>query len=184
MGITEDPQHWPVREMYLNNNGIHVLHKAMAAWEYVDKLNIQNNPFRCDCNIQWMVEILIPEIQSAKKEYVLDVTCREPEKMRGTSLVMLSVEHEEFLKCPLGDGLSLGLNEEDLRLPTYQFQAVGVVILAIGVVLIVIGLSILTVLVVKRRAIAHALMVHHQIRYERAEQDEEDLHPYGNNRKF
>jgi hypothetical protein len=168
--------------MYLNDNGIHVLHQAMAAWEYVDKLNIQNNPFRCDCNIQWMVETLVPEIQSAKREFVLDVTCREPASMRGTSLVMLSLEHEEFLKCPSGS-LSVGL-DADVNLPTYQFQAAGVVILAIGVVLIVIGLSILTVLVVKRRAIAHALMVHHQIRYERAEQDEEDLHPYGNPRKF
>ncbi|CAG7725299.1 unnamed protein product [Allacma fusca] len=120
VGITEDPQLWPIREMYLNNNGIHVLHKAMAAWVFVDKLNIQNNPFRCDCNIQWMVEILIPEIQSAKKEYVLDATCREPEEMRGTSLVMLSTEHETFLKCTPEGGQSLGRNDKVLRLPTFQ----------------------------------------------------------------
>jgi len=183
MGITEDPQHWPVQELYLNDNGLTVIDKALASWTYVEIIDMQGNPFNCNCDIQWMAEDLVTQIEQTTPALLTNIRCATPESMRDRLISTLSYEHEEFIPCMTG---SKNLNG-DYVIPSYRYQATGIIILSIGVILIVIGLSIITVIVVKRRAIAHALMAHQQIRYERADTDEEEFRdsysPYHINRK-
>jgi len=117
--------------------------------------------------------------------------------------VELGLEPETFSKCKPGGGYGLNgqkyISDEEAEAAYGVHQAAAVTVLVIGfvnfsyllsinfktttniflsfsVILVVIGLSILGVLVVKRRAIASALIAHQEIRYQRAGDDDFEQH--------
>lgn len=54
-------------QLLLNNNNLSVIDQALIGrWDAVEKIDIRFNPFRCDCDTQWLVDTLIPQINGTK----------------------------------------------------------------------------------------------------------------------
>jgi hypothetical protein len=162
---------WPVKEIQLNDNALTHIDQALAEWENVHFIDIQNNPFRCDCNAQWLIQTLVHQIAQTHPQNARDLVCTSPAPLVGDNLLDLSILPQIFSKCGTDSDEFMG-DVSQTNVPSYQ--AAGVTILTIGVILIVIGLAILSVIVVKRRAIAQALVHHQEIRYKRADMDDTD----------
>ncbi|XP_041354178.1 leucine-rich repeat-containing G-protein coupled receptor 5-like [Gigantopelta aegis] len=77
-----------LREVFLNDNGLLGLHEDLLSWDDLDELTLQNNRWRCDCNLKWMLE-------SSRFNY--SITCRTPDKYRGRDLMTLT---SSDLRCP------------------------------------------------------------------------------------
>lgn len=54
-------------QLLLNNNNISVIDQGlMARWDEIEKIDIRINPIRCDCETQWLIDTLVPQINSSK----------------------------------------------------------------------------------------------------------------------
>jgi len=176
-GIIDDASEidkWPLREVSINDNGLTYLHKALLPWEKLDYINIQNNPFRCDCNLGWLVLELVPRLQQAAPALTRDLVCSDPKDLKGTDIKTLTRDSKKFEKCssirdisnPLLDNVSTANDE------SRSVRVAGIVFLTIGTLLTVMGLTIIGFIVVKRRAIQAALTTPSHIRYERADTED------------
>lgn len=38
----------------------------IGRWDEVEQIDIRFNPFRCDCETQWLVDTLIPQLNKTK----------------------------------------------------------------------------------------------------------------------
>lgn len=47
-----------------NNNLSIIAHELVGRWDEVELIDIRLNPWICDCENQWMVEVLIPIIRN------------------------------------------------------------------------------------------------------------------------
>jgi len=186
-GITNssDAGDWPLMELYLNDNALTHVSDGLVPWKVVRYIDVQNNPFKCDCELEWMATELMPELIRTNPELTTNIRCNCPPEMKGDSIVELGMEPESFAKCSSSRrylrGRGYGVENK------YKYhQAAATTVLVIGIILIVIGLSIFGVLIVKRRAIAAALINHQQIRYQRAEEDddEQDIYKSAASSKF
>jgi hypothetical protein len=166
--------------MRLNDNGLTHIDRALAAWDNIDFVDIQNNPFRCDCNLDWMVNSLVDRIRRDMPQYVEDLTCAEPKELKGKAIKDLTDEPDVFSRCKSG-GMSLEVDDFDAS-PTDPYRSAGFVALLIGMMLIIVAFSILGFIFMKRRAIAQALTAPSQIRYERADTEEDA--EFGDGRRY
>ncbi|ODM91751.1 Leucine-rich repeats and immunoglobulin-like domains protein 2 [Orchesella cincta] len=164
---------WKLTQIYLNDNGLSQIDEALAPWDYVDYVDIRNNPFRCDCNLEWMVKNLMPKIEKMKTGLTNDINCAQPKAMRGRPITKLMLEPDLFSKCR--DSKDELYPDEITIIESSSYRAAGITILVIGILLIVIGVSVIGFLVIKRRAIAKALVAHQEIRYERADSDDDGI---------
>ncbi|OWR47952.1 leucine-rich transmembrane protein, partial [Danaus plexippus plexippus] len=74
---------WPiVKELYLQSNNLSEIDSQLVSrWDLLDKVDVSNNPFLCDCTTQWMVDI-----------------CNEPVEMKGYTFYHLNAGHRT-LRC-------------------------------------------------------------------------------------
>ncbi|CAL8140087.1 unnamed protein product [Orchesella dallaii] len=169
----ENENKWILNDIRLNDNGLTQIDEVLAPWDQVDYLDIRNNPFRCDCNLEWMVKNLMPKLERIKPGLINDINCAQPKAMRGRAITTLMVEPDLFSKCR--DSKDELYPDEITIIQSSSYRAAGITILVIGILLIVIGVSVIGFLVIKRRAIAKALVAHQEIRYERAESDDDGI---------
>ena len=40
----------------------------MPFWEGLVQVQLQDNPWRCDCRLQWMADSLLPQLQEKDEE--------------------------------------------------------------------------------------------------------------------
>lgn len=95
--------HWPpiVRLDLGHNNLPRVEKDLLENWRVLKYLNLEGNPWMCDCESQWMVTGLLPQVQ--KLLYNDSLKCVEPEEMRGRKLVDLEVRNYH-MRCLDADG--------------------------------------------------------------------------------
>uniref|UniRef100_A0A1B6C1M7 LRRCT domain-containing protein n=1 Tax=Clastoptera arizonana TaxID=38151 RepID=A0A1B6C1M7_9HEMI len=97
----EEGEIWPpIIKLFLNNNKLGYLDsQLLMQWERVMYLNIQNNPWICDCNNQWLVSDLIPLLKKSNSKFMVDgIVCHEPTEMRGKSFIDLH-HRNYFMRC-------------------------------------------------------------------------------------
>ncbi|XP_063545545.1 leucine-rich repeat neuronal protein 1-like [Cydia strobilella] len=107
-----------IKELYLNNNNItEISAYYLDRWNLLAKGDFTNNPYDCDCDSQWMVDVLIPLLQDMVGcgEQMAYMTCKTPEPFRGLTYnqVLNSTRHlicMENLEQPVTDSaIMLGI---------------------------------------------------------------------------
>lgn len=41
--------------------------ELLGRWDEIEEIDIRLNHFKCDCDTQWFIDVLIPRINSTKK---------------------------------------------------------------------------------------------------------------------
>ncbi|XP_032525797.2 leucine-rich repeat neuronal protein 3-like [Danaus plexippus] len=91
---------WPiVKELYLQSNNLSEIDSQLVSrWDLLDKVDVSNNPFLCDCTTQWMVDMLVPLVESKAVNSSQKMVCNEPVEMKGYTFYHLNAGHRT-LRC-------------------------------------------------------------------------------------
>lgn len=74
----------PLKVLSLNNNSLRYLDShLLSRWDDLQKINVQNNPWVCDCENQWIIHTLVPLISRTDSKLLKSFKCQEPIEMRG-----------------------------------------------------------------------------------------------------
>lgn len=115
-----------LKEVYLQNNALTTLDQHMLDWGAVDVVDIQHNPWQCDCLNRWFAEGLVQGILAYHPKYAKSIMCGSPSGLIGVNLKSLILEEYKF-PCL-----------EDLPDPDVQAYGGGAVVtIIVGVALIV-----------------------------------------------
>lgn len=90
---------WPiVKELYLKSNNLSEIDaNLLSRWDLLDKLDVSENPYLCDCSTQWMVDVLTATVDTKGGNSSLMV-CQEPIEMRGYTMKHLHDIHRT-MRC-------------------------------------------------------------------------------------
>ncbi|KAJ8706279.1 hypothetical protein PYW08_010905 [Mythimna loreyi] len=90
---------WPmVKELYLQSNNLtEVDSRLLSRWDLLEKVDVSDNPYLCDCSTQWMVDILAATVEKRGGNATLMV-CQEPIEMRGYTMKHLHDAHRT-MRC-------------------------------------------------------------------------------------
>ncbi|KAM3955508.1 toll-like receptor 1 [Aphomia sociella] len=91
---------WPlIKELYLQSNNLSVIDsRFIARWDLLTAIDVSNNPLLCDCTTQWMVDNLVPVIESKTFNASEKLVCQEPVEMRGYTMKHLHDIHRN-MRC-------------------------------------------------------------------------------------
>ncbi|KAI8433355.1 hypothetical protein MSG28_015398 [Choristoneura fumiferana] len=66
---------WPmIKELYIISNNLSEIDRRLVSrWDLVEKLDVSNNPFLCDCSTQWMVDVLVPIMRGYTMKHLHDI---------------------------------------------------------------------------------------------------------------
>ncbi|XP_062552771.1 leucine-rich repeat-containing protein 40-like [Armigeres subalbatus] len=87
----------------LSYNALTSISKNLIDWESLGgEINLQGNPWDCNCSQQWMVEEILPMIYETKDlQYLLeDFRCASPENRKNVRLVKYLNHHGVFCGGP------------------------------------------------------------------------------------
>ncbi|XP_067637406.1 leucine-rich repeat neuronal protein 3-like [Eurosta solidaginis] len=89
----------PLEKLYLHNNNLTQLdHGLLERWDKITVLDLRYNPWICDCNNRWLVEVLMIQINNTNPLLTEDVNCDQPSTWRNVPLIELNTP-EARLKC-------------------------------------------------------------------------------------
>lgn len=93
-------EQWPpIKKLFLNNNNLTTLDNHLfIEWEQMSEIHIHDNPWLCDCELDWMVEILMPIISKKSPHLIGNIKCAAPLALINRKLVELS-EHKSHMRC-------------------------------------------------------------------------------------
>lgn len=80
---------WTLRELHLQSNALHTLPAQLAPWKDLDIVDVQDNPWRCDCDMDWFISDLVPFLANTNPDFVLALHCSEPLHLSGRSFLSL-----------------------------------------------------------------------------------------------
>ncbi|XP_072948626.1 tsukushi-like [Epargyreus clarus] len=91
---------WPlIKELYLQSNNLtEIDSRLLSRWDLVERLDVSNNPYLCDCSTQWMVDHLVPTIEAKNENATEKMVCTEPIEMRGYTMKHLHDIHRT-MRC-------------------------------------------------------------------------------------
>jgi len=85
-------------QLDLSNNGLAGLSPGVASWSELSSVNLQGNPWRCECNLQWMLDELLPDLYRWTPELLDDLRCASPPHLAGVRIVHW-FNHSEGVFC-------------------------------------------------------------------------------------
>lgn len=98
----DDPDRlqWPpIKKLFLNNNNLTSLEeRTFIRWEDMEEVHIHDNPWFCDCEIQWIVSTLMPLIKKTTPHMIDNVKCAYPQAHADKTILELS-ETEHHMGC-------------------------------------------------------------------------------------
>lgn len=101
----------PIKKLHLNNNNLTTLEeRTFIKWEDMEEVHIHDNPWLCDCDLQWFVTSLMPIIERTTPHLINNVRCARPDAHADKLLMELSKE-EHLMGC-----LNKGHTERDSAL--------------------------------------------------------------------
>lgn len=86
-------------QVQLNGNNLVTLDANLLDWKSLSVLDIQQNPWRCDCQLRWVFDSL----ESSAAEFTENLRCSQPEEFQSRQIVTLSPSE---LSCGNANGLS------------------------------------------------------------------------------
>lgn len=91
---------WPlITKLYLNNNNLSSLESnTFVRYHEMTEIHIHDNPWLCDCELQWMLTILIPIMKNTSPHLIEHTKCAEPHPLVDEKLLDLS-EDKSRMRC-------------------------------------------------------------------------------------
>ncbi|CAG0884532.1 unnamed protein product [Darwinula stevensoni] len=160
-----------LRFLYLNGNDIKFLPKNLVEWDKLKVLDIQKNPYRCDCRNAWM-KGLIEMLMKKDMSRTFDITCGSPDDVKKRDLDFYYNDKDMETPCNIPD---------DGRLDHHQQRVVdakssgGAVVALVIIALLIIILSsagMIYFMYSKKRPYTNSYTSGHHVKYTRAEEDE------------
>lgn len=95
-----DIEQWPIiKKLYLSNNNLSSLDSnTFIRWTDMEEIHIHDNPWLCDCELQWVLDILMPIIKKTTPHLIEHIKCAEPHPMVDEKLLDLS-EDKSKMRC-------------------------------------------------------------------------------------
>lgn len=87
-----------LQEIHIQDNKLSSLEENMLPWRELKVVDIQNNPWNCDCHLKWVAQELIPVLETKNPETTLSIHCAEPIADRGMRVTDLLV-HSHTFQC-------------------------------------------------------------------------------------
>lgn len=109
-------ERWPpIAELRIHNNNLHRLDAhLLARWDNLITLEVHTNPWRCDCDNQWLLDVVVPLLVNRSGFNSHHMLCEEPAELIGQELAVLN-QHGTKLRCiddhrqTAGSGIWLGV---------------------------------------------------------------------------
>jgi Leucine rich repeat len=94
--ITQWP---PIRKLFLDNNNLTSLQaQTFTKWEEMEEVHIHDNPWLCDCELEWFVTFLMPIVKKTTPHLIGNVKCASPSAYVDHQLIDFSEKMFE-LRC-------------------------------------------------------------------------------------
>ncbi|KAF0304394.1 Leucine-rich repeat neuronal protein 2 [Amphibalanus amphitrite] len=98
-GMDTSPGIFPLQELFLSGNNLTTLAaETVPFWDQLLQVQLHDNPWRCDCRLQWMVDLLPKLVEKGQTE-AERVTCRLPENLAGVPVLGAAKSSEGPLPC-------------------------------------------------------------------------------------
>ncbi|GFG35759.1 hypothetical protein Cfor_05204 [Coptotermes formosanus] len=62
---------WTLKELHLQSNALHTLPAQLAPWKELDVVDVRDNPWHCDCDMDWFISDLLPILENTNPDFVL-----------------------------------------------------------------------------------------------------------------
>lgn len=92
---------WNLRELYLNNDALTSLPHELGDWDNLEVLDIQSNPWTCDCSVQWLIDY-VAKRQRTEPELNYNLYCFQPTQFHGSHLLSNSILSHISNNCGKG----------------------------------------------------------------------------------
>ncbi|KAK4288526.1 hypothetical protein Pmani_038448 [Petrolisthes manimaculis] len=86
-----------LQEIHLQDNHLTTLSETLLPWLQLRYVDLQNNPWNCDCNLKWIATTLIPDLENKNPETTLSIMCAEPIADRGMKMADILYHSHSFL---------------------------------------------------------------------------------------
>ncbi|KAG0715535.1 Leucine-rich repeat neuronal protein 1 [Chionoecetes opilio] len=151
-----------LEEIHLQNNHLSTLSEKMLPWLDLRLVDLQNNPWDCDCRAKWIAETLIPDLEDKNPQTTLSILCANPLSDRGMKMVDL-LEHSHTFQCVAPDPF---VRHEG----RYGPLIIGTIV--VGTLLLLTG-TLAFVIILYRRTQENQLFGE-RVKYRRAQEEEEE----------
>ncbi|KAJ9591611.1 hypothetical protein L9F63_001825, partial [Diploptera punctata] len=92
----------PLKQLHIMSNNLHYLSENLVPWESMTVIDVQNNPWRCDCNLEWFVTKLAPILENSSPDFLTQIHCSEPLQLSGMSILAFRDPDNVHLLCDSG----------------------------------------------------------------------------------
>ncbi|MCL4123735.1 UNVERIFIED_CONTAM: hypothetical protein GTU68_030591 [Idotea baltica] len=146
-------------ELHLEGNDLSSLPIEALPWHEIPYLNLQSNPWNCDCKFEWIAKDVIPAMVQNNNELASRVTCANPQELIGHRVASQVVQDHKFV-C---------------QSPNFhrRYGFIVVATIVVGTLLLVTG-TIIFSYVLFRRAKIHD-WVGENVKYRRTMNEDEEI---------
>ncbi|XP_037916667.1 slit homolog 1 protein [Hermetia illucens] len=97
------PSYPPIEKLNLRRNNLSSLdHGLLARWDQV-KLEVSQNAWDCQCENEWLIHDLYPQIRQDNEKAALEMQCATPSYLKGIPFEKV-YQDKNFLRCPDANG--------------------------------------------------------------------------------
>ncbi|CRK99621.1 CLUMA_CG012933, isoform A [Clunio marinus] len=87
-----------VEKVFFEYNNLSSLDSHVLLWNNVKEIHLHDNPWLCDCDLQWFSDILMKTVKETTPHLIDHIKCAAPKKLVGLKLADLNTKHTE-LRC-------------------------------------------------------------------------------------
>ena len=108
-------EEWPpMKNLYLHNTKLTYLDSHLIGrWDDMEIIDIRSDMWSCDCDNQWMIDVILKTIEDHTPQLADGIVCGSPAEMKDAKMVDIERKHlhmrclDRFGNRPEHDGLLL-----------------------------------------------------------------------------
>lgn len=154
-GIAAGPEDFRLSEFHFRGNNVSSIPSTLLPWSDLDLIDIEENPFICDCRAGWLIRDLLPIITDMTPELTQSFTCAGPEQHKGHSLMSMSDDENIVRNCTKEEIEQQNGTVDDWRIrppfTTTSSYSVGLMVVSLfGIFVVVSGIGCMALMAVRK----------------------------------
>merc|ERR1712136_257291 len=154
-GVASSQMNFRLSEFHLRGNNLSSLPPTLLPWADLDVIDIEENPFICDCRAGWLIRDLLPIITDRTPELTQSLTCAGPEQHKGHSLSSMSDDKSVVRNCTSDEEKQQSIDIYDWRIrppfTTTSSYSVGLMVVSLfGIFVVIGGIGCMAVMAVRK----------------------------------
>ncbi|XP_063218737.1 insulin-like growth factor-binding protein complex acid labile subunit [Bacillus rossius redtenbacheri] len=77
----------PCSQLDLSWDALSSLPESLVQWERLRSVNLQHNPWACDCSLQWMLDVVVSRLYTTDQNLLYELRCASPAQLRDRRMV-------------------------------------------------------------------------------------------------